>query len=70
MKEWTRLEQPSVFEFSTARFWVEAYDVPGARQTKAFAEFLGSHVGTFVDGENEQMFGADKALCFRADIDV
>ncbi|KAJ8443363.1 hypothetical protein Cgig2_015844 [Carnegiea gigantea] len=61
---------PSEFEFSTAHFWVEAYDVLGARQTKAFAEFLGSHVGTFVDCEDEQMFGADKAICFRADIDV
>ena len=70
IKEWTGLEQPSEIQFTTVRFWVKAYDVQGIRQTKKFAEFLRSQIGTFVDCEDSTMFGADKSLCFWADIDV
>ncbi|KAJ8452109.1 hypothetical protein Cgig2_016690 [Carnegiea gigantea] len=68
--EWTRLEHSSKIVFTMARFWVKAYDVPGVRQTKNFAEFLGSHIGTFVDCEDSNMFGADRSLCFRVDVDI
>ena len=37
---------------------------------KAFAEFLGAQIGTFVGCEDNNIFGADKLLCFRVDIDV
>jgi len=70
LRPWTGLEQPSELTFSVARFWVKAYDVPGLRQTKAFAEFLGSQIGSFVDCEEANLLGADKALCFRVDVDV
>jgi len=70
VKEWSGIEQPSEIAFRAARFWVKVYDVPGIRQTKAFAEFLGAQIGTFVDCEDNIIFGADRSLCFRADIEV
>ncbi|KAJ8422345.1 hypothetical protein Cgig2_006315 [Carnegiea gigantea] len=66
IKEWTGLEQTLEIKFT----YVKAFDVPGIRQTKKFAEFLGSQIGTFVDCDDSMMLGADKSLCFRVDIDV
>lgn len=70
MKEWTRLKQTSKIKFSMARLWVKAYNVSDARQTKTFAQFLGSRIGSFVDCGETFMLGADRSLCFRVDIDV
>ncbi|KAJ8444151.1 hypothetical protein Cgig2_030971 [Carnegiea gigantea] len=70
LKEWTGLEQLSEIKFDKACFWVDAYDVPGVRETKAFAQFLMSKIGDFVECEETNMFGADKALCFKVDIEL
>ncbi|KAJ8446595.1 hypothetical protein Cgig2_019748 [Carnegiea gigantea] len=49
--------------------WVKAYDVPAVRQTSAFAKFSVAKVGDFVSCHKEEdMLGADKALCFRVDV--
>lgn len=56
------MEQFSNIEFGSARFWVKAYDVPAIRQKSSFAEFLGSKICHFVDGEAENMFVANKSL--------
>ncbi|KAJ8432810.1 hypothetical protein Cgig2_026140 [Carnegiea gigantea] len=52
------------------QFQLVAYDVLGARQTKTFAQFLGSRIGSFVDRDETFMLGVDRSLCFRVDIDV
>jgi len=64
------LERPSDVQFSNARFWVKAYDLPGKKQTTSFAHLLASNFGDFVSCDEATMFGVDKALCFRADIDI
>ena len=38
--------------------------------TKAFAEFLESQICTFVDCEDDSVFGVDKLLCFRVNMNV
>jgi len=49
--------------------WVKAYDVLAVQQTSAFAKFSVAKVGDFVScHEEEDMLGADKALCFRVDV--
>ncbi|KAJ8450416.1 hypothetical protein Cgig2_002101 [Carnegiea gigantea] len=70
LKRMTGLEVSSEVVFSTARFWVKAYDVPGKKQTVSFAQILASHIGEFVGCYDATMFGIDKALCFRVDIDI
>jgi len=64
------MEQLSEIAFDKASFWVKAYNVPAVRQTRAFAKFLGDKVGTFVKCDEDEMLGTDKALCFRAEVDV
>ncbi|KAJ8425500.1 hypothetical protein Cgig2_015893 [Carnegiea gigantea] len=66
----TGLERPSEVQFSKARFWVKAYDVPGKKQTTSFAHLLASNIGDFVSCNEATMFGVDKAVCFRADTDI
>ena len=70
LKQTTGLERPSDVQFSKARFWVKAYDVPAKKQTTSFARLLASNIGDFVSCDEATMFGVDKALCFRADIDI
>ncbi|KAJ8444308.1 hypothetical protein Cgig2_019866 [Carnegiea gigantea] len=70
LQQMTGLEVPSKVKFHTARFWVKAYDVPGKKQTIFFALVLASNIGTFVSYDEATMFGVDKALCFRVDIDI
>jgi len=70
LKEIIGLEVPSEVEFRTARFWVKAYDLPAKQHTTAFAHCLGNQIGTFVGCEVATMFGVDRSLCFKADIDV
>ncbi|KAJ8421288.1 hypothetical protein Cgig2_006538 [Carnegiea gigantea] len=60
----------SEVEFSTARFWAKAYNVPGKKQTTSFAQLLTSHIGEFVGCNDMTMLDIDKALCFRVDIDI
>ena len=54
-----------MIEFSTAHFWAKAYDISQVRHMKAFVKLLAAQMGTFVDSEEEYMFGIDKSLCFR-----
>jgi len=63
-------EIPSKVEFKIGQFWVKAYDLPAKKQTMAFAQCLAKQLGSFVSCEDSTMFGVDKALCFRVDIDV
>ena len=70
LKEMTSLEVPSELEFSTACFWVKAYGILGKKQTVSFVRILASHIGEFVSCDDAPMFGIDKALCFRVDIDI
>ena len=64
------MEILSAVEFTTARFWVKAYDVPGKKQTTSFARILASNIGTLVDCDESTLYRIDKALCFRVDIDI
>ena len=70
LKQMTGLEVPSEVEFSMARFWVKAYNVPGQKQTVSFARLLAPNIDVFVSCSKATMFGVDKALCFRVDIDI
>jgi len=70
MKEWTGTEQLSDIAFNKTGFWVKAYDVPVVSQTKAFAKFLGDKVGTFLRCDDKELLGTEKALCFRAEVEV
>ncbi|KAJ8446848.1 hypothetical protein Cgig2_016158 [Carnegiea gigantea] len=70
LKQMTGLEVPVEVEFSTACFWVKAYDVPDKKQTISFARILASHIGEFVSYDDATVFGIDKVLCFRVDIDI
>ncbi|KAJ8442161.1 hypothetical protein Cgig2_015502 [Carnegiea gigantea] len=63
-------EQPLEVVFEIAGFWVKAYEIPAKQQTLVFVRFLASQVGTFVRCEESAMYGIDKSLCFRADINV
>ncbi|KAJ8431515.1 hypothetical protein Cgig2_009752 [Carnegiea gigantea] len=65
----TGLEIPSEVVFTTVRFWVKAYDVPGRKQTASFARALASNVGDLVSYDESTTLGIDEALCFRVDID-
>jgi len=70
LKQMTDTEVLSEVSFSTARFWVKAYDVSGMKQTVFFTQMLASKIGVFVSCDETAMFGVDKALCFRVDIDI
>ncbi|KAJ8447802.1 hypothetical protein Cgig2_015165 [Carnegiea gigantea] len=70
LKQTTCMEILSDVQFSTGRFWVKAYDVPSKKQTYSFARLLASNIGTLVSCDESTMFGIDKALCFRVDIDI
>lgn len=70
LKQMTGLEVPYEMGFSMARFWFKTYDVPGKKQTTSFGRILASHIGKFVSYDDTTMFGIDKALCFRVDIDI
>ncbi|KAJ8437316.1 hypothetical protein Cgig2_015047 [Carnegiea gigantea] len=70
LKQMSGLEIPSEVVFTTACFWVKAYDVPGKKQTTSFARALASNVGALVSYDESTTLGIDKALCFRVDIDV
>ncbi|KAJ8438736.1 hypothetical protein Cgig2_013782 [Carnegiea gigantea] len=69
-KEWTGIEQLSDIVFDKTGFWVKAYDVRAVRKTRAFARFLGDKVGTFLRCDDNELLGTEKALCFRAEVDV
>ncbi|KAJ8433507.1 hypothetical protein Cgig2_018041 [Carnegiea gigantea] len=64
------LEISSEVQFTTARFWVKAYDVPAKKQNISFAKNLASNIGELVDCDEATMMGFDKALSFRVDIDI
>ncbi|KAJ8436399.1 LOW QUALITY PROTEIN: hypothetical protein Cgig2_021436 [Carnegiea gigantea] len=66
----TDLEVPSEVEFSMARFWDKAYNVPGKKQIVSFARVLAPNIDVFVSCSKATMFRVDKALCFRVDIDI
>ncbi|KAJ8440217.1 hypothetical protein Cgig2_023982 [Carnegiea gigantea] len=70
MKEWTGTAQLLDIVFDKTGFWVKAYDVPAVRQTRVFAKFLGDKVGTFLRCDDNELLGTEKALCFRAEVDV
>ena len=70
LKQMTGLEIPSEVVFTTAHFWVKAYNVPGKKQISLFAKVLASNIGELVSCEDSTMKGIDKALCFRVDIDI
>ncbi|KAJ8446967.1 hypothetical protein Cgig2_006595 [Carnegiea gigantea] len=57
------------FTLGFSRLWTRGIRRATMRQTKKFAKFLGPQVGTFVDCEDSDVFGADKSLCFRVDVD-
>ncbi|KAJ8420194.1 hypothetical protein Cgig2_023774 [Carnegiea gigantea] len=57
-------------EFTSTRLWVKAYDVPTLRQTPSFAKLLGNKVGTFVGCEDTTIYGIDKSINFKVDIDI
>jgi len=69
-KEVSGLEKPSEVTFTTARFWVKAYDLPAKKQTLACAQLIGSKMGTFVDCDELSLIGVDKCLTFCVDIDI
>jgi len=69
LKEMIALEQPSEVVFNKVRFCIKAH-VPGIKQMYKFVKFLGSQVGEFVDCVDESLYGIDKSLNFRADVDV
>ena len=45
LKQITGTEVLSEVQFTTARFWVKAYDVSGKKQTISFARLLASNIG-------------------------
>ena len=50
-------------------FWDKAYDVPGMKQTKKFAEFLVVQIGNFVGCDECTMFGLkSNILCCKITI--
>ncbi|KAJ8445872.1 hypothetical protein Cgig2_000184 [Carnegiea gigantea] len=51
-------------------FWVKVYDVPGKKQTTSFTHLLALNIGEVVSCEEATLFGVEKALCFRVDIDI
>ncbi|KAJ8421948.1 hypothetical protein Cgig2_006419 [Carnegiea gigantea] len=61
---------PSEVQFTSACFWVNAYDVSGKKQRGSFAQLLASNIGTLVSCDETTMFGVNKALCLHVDIDV
>ncbi|KAJ8426626.1 hypothetical protein Cgig2_016069 [Carnegiea gigantea] len=70
LKQITRLEVPSEVEFRSGHFWVKAYDILEKKQTTSFAQVLASNISEFASCDETTMFGVDKALCFRVDIDI
>ncbi|KAJ8448472.1 hypothetical protein Cgig2_012116 [Carnegiea gigantea] len=70
LKQMNGMETPSNIEFTTAQFWVKVYDVPGKKQTTSFTHLLALNIGEVVSCEEATLFGVEKALCFRVDIDI
>ncbi|KAJ8423062.1 hypothetical protein Cgig2_019832 [Carnegiea gigantea] len=70
LKELTGLEQLTEVQFSSAKFWIKAYGVPGLKQTNSFAQFLGGNLGTFIGCDETTLYGVDKYLNFQAEIDI
>lgn len=70
VKRWKGTEQLSELMFSEVRFWFKAYDVLAVWQTKTFREFLGSKIDSFAGYDDDLVFGEDRSLCFRIDVNV
>jgi len=70
LKEIDGSEIPSKVQFTTSRFLVKAYDLPANKQTIACAQCLDYKIRAFVGCDEPTMYGVDKSLCFRVDVDV
>jgi len=70
LKELTSFEKYSYVVFNTPRCWIKAYDVPGLKQTKVFAECIPNSMGKFVGIDGDNLVGMDKSLNFMANIDI
>jgi len=67
----TGFEQPSKVQFTNARFWVKAIDVPPIKQTLTFAKVLVDNLGRFVGCNESCLFCAvDKSVNFQVDVDI
>ncbi|KAJ8452602.1 hypothetical protein Cgig2_004938 [Carnegiea gigantea] len=60
----------SKVQFTTGCFRVETYDLPGNKKTIAFAQCLRYKLGAFVGCDESTIYGVDKSLCCRVDVDV
>ncbi|KAJ8451421.1 hypothetical protein Cgig2_017812 [Carnegiea gigantea] len=64
-------EQPSEVQFTNARLWIKAIDVPPIKQTLTFAKVLGDNLDQFVGCDVSSLFcAADKSVNFQVDVDT